>query len=323
MKIFKKLFVFLVAISVIAFISCSKVKTVTETTDLVENPGDKKLVKVANGKVKRGEYVKALEEKFISGKKFLLVQIEGVTTKGWISESNLKDGKLVSVTIIKDADLFARPNLKSDKTGSIKAGQVAFKIEEKDNFLLVQIPGKEGYIKKSDTGDAAAVVKTVAISGIGKAVVSASSQLISSEGKELEYDPMNLFDGKLQTCWCEGKTNDDGIGEFATIKFDDFITITKISIVNGFTSSEQTYKNNNRVAGLRIVSDDGKEVSIDLADNVLDFQPNDVNITGRSFKFIISKVHKGKISDTCMSEIKIEGLTAKPQESQGPYGGEH
>ena len=151
--------------------------TVSADSYLVENPGEKKPVYVPKGKLKRGEYVIVNEERDVNGKKFINVTIEGVTTRGWIDAASLKEGKLESVTVIKDDDLYLRPNLKSEKTGTVKAGQVAFRIEENNEFVLIQFPGREAYILKTSLGDAKMIVRTLTIAGLGKATVAATGNL--------------------------------------------------------------------------------------------------------------------------------------------------
>ncbi len=308
-----------IILSAIFILNCGKGKLKTILTDsaLVENPGEKKPVYVQNGKVKRGEYVKFLEEKTVDGKKFFLVQIEGVSTKGWLEDKALRDGKLESGTVTLDSDLFIRPNEKSEKAGTVKAGQNVFKLETTGNFVLIQYPGKEAYIELKNLGPANAVVRSVNLPGLGKAVVTSSSQYISSEGKETEFDVRNLFDGSLQTAWCEGKSNDDGVGEWVNLSFEEYITMHGVGIVNGYAKSETNYKNNNRVASLRVVGDSGgPEITVELKDEIYDYQ-NDLGeggpiITGKNIKFFINGVHKGKDSDTCMSEIKISGVKGTP-----------
>jgi hypothetical protein len=313
----KRISLFMLPLAIAAsLIACSKTSTVLSDVALVENPGEKKAAYVANGKVKRGEYVVVKEEKFFGGKKFLKVQIDGVSTIGWVDATMLREGKLESATVMVDSDLYVRPNLKSDKAGKVSAGQVAFKIEEKDNFVLIQYPGKEAYIQKDKLGPADMVIRTVSLPGIGKANVSASSQFSLGEGKELEFDPRNAFDGNLQTAWSEGKTGDTGIGEYITLSFDHPIKLSEISVVNGWTKSEDIYKVNTRVAQLKVVSNLGQEVLVELNDNVMDYQTSPIDIVGSSFRFIINKVYEGKDSDTCISEIKLQGESYTPQDGE-------
>ncbi|EMY77769.1 hypothetical protein LEP1GSC060_2231 [Leptospira weilii serovar Ranarum str. ICFT] len=309
---------------ILVAINCKKSKTILADAVLLENPGEKKPVYVTDGKVKRGEFVTLLEEKDFNGTKFNLVEIKGVSTKGWMDEKNLYEGELKSATVIRDADLYLRPNEKSEKSGKARAGLVVFKLEEKDNFVYIQFPGKKAYISKSDLGDGETVIKTIAIPGLGNATILASSQYIQTEGKELDYDPRNVFDGKFQTGWCEGKTGDDGVGESVTISFPSAIRLSEISVVNGYARSEDSYKNNNRVSSLKVESSHGGTATIDFDDNNFDYQARPVELTGDSFKFIISKVHKGKVSDTCLSEIKLTGSEYTPtydggQEGSGDY----
>ncbi|PJZ83054.1 NADase-type glycan-binding domain-containing protein [Leptospira harrisiae] len=315
---FIKVIMLLCLVSLFA-VNCKKSKTVLSDAFLIENPGEKKPILTPEGKVKRGEYVTLLEEKDFNGVKFNLVEIKGVSTKGWLEEKNLYEGELKSATVIRDADLYLRPNEKSEKSGKVKAGLVVFVIEEADNFTLIQFPGKKSYILKTDLGDGETVVKTISIAGLGAATVTASSQYIQTEGKELDYDPRNAFDGKFQTGWCEGKTGDDGVGESLTVSFPNTIKLTEISLVNGLAKSEESYKNNNRIASIKVEASYGKTETLDFNDDVFDFQPKTVDLEGSSFKFVITKIHKGKITDTCLSEIKLTGsektYSSEPEES--------
>lgn len=309
----KRVIVLFTVLIMASAIGCAKkepakaYKTVAVDSYLVENPGEKKLIYVPRGKLKRGEYVTVNEERDVNGKKYINVTIDGVTTRGWLDATYLKEGRLESVTVIKDDDLYLRPNVKSEKTGTVKAGQVAFRIEENNEFVLIQYPGKEAYILKSSLGDASMVIRTKTIAGLGKATVAASSQYISSEGKETSFDPRNAFDGKLQTAWSEGKSNDEGTGEFIILTFEKPVVLTRVSVVNGYANTEESYKNNSRVASLKVISGNGQEVAIDLVDNNLDYQSSDMELYGSSFKFMINKTYSGKMSDTCISEIRLEG----------------
>jgi hypothetical protein len=123
----------------------------------------------------------------------------------------------------------------------------------------------------------------------------------------MEFDVRNLFDGNLQTAWCEGKTGDDGIGESITVTFSEWVTLKKISIVSGWTKSEEIYNMNNRPSKIRITGNG--EIIMELQNDNYDYQTlADQNFSGTTFRFAIDGVHKGKDSDTCISEIKLEGI---------------
>ena len=325
----KKFLVFLTVLTMIAAVSCKKekapekiFKTVSADTNLIENPGEQKPINVTNGKLKRGEYLILEEEKYFDEKRFFRVTIEGTKTIGWINSVNVKDGKLDSETVIQDDTLYIRPNVKSDKAGSVKAGQVVFKLEDSGEFVLIQFPGKEAYILKSSLGNADDVIKTVSISGVGKAEITSSSQFIPSEGKETVFDPRNVFDGNDKTAWGEGKTGGDGIGESITITLENTISIASISIINGYTYTDETYNDNHRVASLKITSDTGMSVILNFDDNIKNFQTRDCepNIYGRSFTFMINSIYKGKYNRTYISEIKIKPGSSVNYDYEEPQG---
>jgi len=319
---------FIIAVIAILAASCGdKKSTAVVDVALVEVPGAKKPVYVPNSLIKRGEYVIVLEKKEVDGKGYSKVQIDGVSTSGWLEDRWIREGALETVIVIRDSDLYTRPNSKSPKTGRVRAGQAAFQLEKVDEqFSLIQYPGKEAYIENKNLGkDKSQVTKSVTLPGIGKASVSASSQYSRGEGKELEFDPRNLFDGSLQTAWCEGKSGDDGVGETVTVNFDNPVNIQQVSIVTGWTKSEELFKMNNRVSKMNIgfysAFDEGSDsLTAELQDDNYDYQPifpEMISFPVISLTFRIDGVHKGRDPDTCVSEIKIEGTAASS--GQGMY----
>jgi hypothetical protein len=304
-----------------AMAACAKKPfTVISDTSLIQNPGEKQVVKVPGGELRRGEVVQLLEEKDFGGKKFYKVQIEKVATKGWVEAAALSPGKLASASILKDTDFYSRPSLKSPKAGKAKAGVVVFIVAQEEQFAKVQYPGGEAYIEKSYLGDATAVVRQVVLPGFGTATVSASSTYKSTEGKEDEYDVRNLFDGSLKTGWCEGKNDDNGVGETITLVFDKPVQIDSVSVVNGLTASQAAYKNNNRVSILTLEGSDYGSIPVKLEDGILDFQLGNMpgeRVQGSKIVLRIDGVHAGKVKDTCMSEIRLIG--GEPTDSG--YGG--
>jgi len=293
-------------------------KTVLSRVRLIQDPAAKKHKRVPRGLMQRGEYVKVLKSQDFKGASYDFVQIEGVDTKGWVRAGKLRKGKLTSGTVTRDSDLYTRPNLKSPKAGKARAGQVAFKIEEKGAFILIQYPGREGYIERMNFGGASQVVREISIPTLGKAQVNSSSQWKSGEGKETAFDPRNLFDGKLPSGWSENKDG-DGVGESVSLNFTNWVVIEKIEIINGLARNEESYKRNNRVAAMRVEADQGR-TRMELADENYDYQSFDVSLEGRSFRFIIDGVHKGKVRDTCFSELKVRGRVGTEPEAYGPYG---
>jgi hypothetical protein len=310
----KKLVILVVLFSVIAFASCGKKATALIDVGLTENPGDKTYVK--GGLVKRGEFLSILEERVVDGKKYYQVQIKDVSTKGWIPEKWIKDGELKEIVIISDADLLMRPSENSPKYNfRARAGQTAFEVGKNGDFLEIQFPALgqgTAFVKKDVIGSAADVKRQLTIPGLGKASISASSQFKRTGGTENEFDPRNLFDGSLQTAWCEGA---DGIGEgeSITLFFDNPVTINKAEMVNGWTKGEAFYVQNGRIKKFRISSDYGSSADVELQDSNYDYQGSDISISGSRITITLDSIYKGTDPDTCISEIRLTGAIGAPQ----------
>ncbi|MBP5438086.1 MAG: hypothetical protein J6Y30_08915 [Treponema sp.] len=137
---------------------------------------------------------------------------------------------------------------------------------------------------------------------------STYSELLS--GKEVVYDALNAFDGKLDTAWVEDKS-DSGIGETLTVSFYEPVKIDEIRIINGFAHND-LYKKNNRVKKLNIgcVNEDlGPCADYTLKDDCDDFQSVHLEETPEKVTaviFTIQDVYRGtKYNDTCIDEIRF------------------
>jgi hypothetical protein len=92
------------------------------------------------------------------------------------------------------------------------------------------------------------VAPSYSITSIKKPIANASSFL---KEKKKTYPPNLAVDGDINTSWCEGSKN-SGIGEYIDIKFPP--TPAKgITVLNGFGSSRELYKNNNRVKDYELI----------------------------------------------------------------------
>ena len=63
------------------------------------------------------------------------------------------------------------------------------------------------------------------------------------------YPADNLIDGKYSTCWVP---KGDGIGEWVEITCDSSFYLGSLMLIGGYTKSEETYYNNNRLKKIRI-----------------------------------------------------------------------
>ena len=300
---------FFVLVSLLLYMGCKKTKTVRTVTDLLENPAEAPRKRKVIASLRRGEYVNFVKERSFGGKRFMFVELPDIDDKGWVSSSDLLDGKLKNVVVTRDSTLFKRPSFNSTKAGIIKAGQRAFLLKTQGDFLLIQYPPKKkGYISKENIGqEGVPIVTSVEVRGLGRASVSASSHYVPSVGKELIFHPKNLFDNDPKTSWCEGRETDSGIGEWVEIEFENPQSISSMGFITGSGYNARSFSRNGRVA----------KVAIDIGDGQVHTSELDVENYGKvhamslveektvtSIRINITDVIQAN-KLTCMSEISF------------------
>ncbi|MBL4935557.1 discoidin domain-containing protein [Clostridium sp. YIM B02515] len=132
--------------------------------------------------------------------------------------------------------------------------------------------------------------------------VSASSDL-----KEVNFnhEPKLVYDGDKTTAWVEG-SSDDGIGQWVELYNDSLQSVSGIDIINGYSKSTKSYYSNNRAAKIKVDFSNGKSLTYDLQDGIMDTQRLNFGevIKTQYIKITILQVYKGNTySDTCISEI--------------------
>lgn len=148
-----------------------------------------------------------------------------------------------------------------------------------------------------------------AISSKDAKVISIASSSTLSD-KQNRYITANLSDG-ADTSWCEGK-EDDGIGEWIRITFDQNCRMDQIFAVNGYGESG-FWQKNNRIKELKISTDREQVTLVTLPDTK---EKQSVKlpapVEGRIFTFTIISVYPGtKYKDTCMTELAFSDFTLK------------
>ena len=146
------------------------------------------------------------------------------------------------------------------------------------------------------------------------------------------YSKSNIFDGKIDTAWVEG-TKGDGIGEWVNIQIDATLespsttpfSVRKIGIIPGYSKSQKTWNENNRVKSALLVIYTPSAFPKENEWVVYRLKFEDIDKL-QIFKFPIEKiaanldpmtstvwfkiedVYKGtKYQDTCISEIVLMG----------------
>ncbi len=142
---------------------------------------------------------------------------------------------------------------------------------------------------------------------------TASSTLRPQAGNR--YDPPLALDGKLETAWCEGARG-DGVGEWIEVRAQHLpdwrSPLCWVLIVPGYAKSQAVYERNGRITRLRISSCAHPEASFEAEIESYHFNlpyPR-VKIPAGAlkgeadcFRLTILAVAKGRVPDTCISEI--------------------
>jgi hypothetical protein len=114
---------------------------------------------------------------------------------------------------------------------------------------------------------------------------------------------------RYDSAWCEGKP-DEGLGEAITITFARPTPIETLSIKPGVWMTEKLFKANNIITGLEIVTDDGRKLTATpkpVREDV-EIKVGGAPVTTLTVK--ITSVQKGKMNDSCISEIAFDAMPA-------------
>lgn len=112
------------------------------------------------------------------------------------------------------------------------------------------------------------------------------------------------------TAWCEGK-KDQGVGEYLELTGND-LSFTKLEIATGFWKTPKLWKANNRPTRLSVTvtAHDGSTSTFDVPVDIDGMQHATID-TGaklqeaKSIKIAFAEVSKGKVNDTCISNVSI------------------
>jgi hypothetical protein len=125
--------------------------------------------------------------------------------------------------------------------------------------------------------------------------------------RDATYIAPNLFDGILDTQWCEGR-KDAGVGEMLTLTLPKPTVIKELRILNGVAVTEETYKKNNRVTKFKIDLGPGGVQEAAVADQFGSFVTIPVNASkpAATVKLTVLETAAGSsFNDTCLSEIQV------------------
>lgn len=134
----------------------------------------------------------------------------------------------------------------------------------------------------------------------------------TSSTPQVQYKAEYVLDGNTDTTWAEGAKG-DGIGEWIMLTSDINSEVRGIEIANGYTKSEETYFENNRLKKIKIEFSDNDSIIVNLKDDVHGYDTLGLqnikfenSVITKRIKISILEVYPGsKFKDTCISEIRV------------------
>lgn len=153
--------------------------------------------------------------------------------------------------------------------------------------------------------------KTIAESGYLPVGIKSSKDSTNLGGKK--YSAAAAVDGDEKTSWQEGDSG-DGLGSELKYTLDGEYEIRYLKFKLGNWSSEKSYFQNNRPSKLTITAG-GESAQVTFPDVQSEFTVKlSKDVKAKEVKIMVDQVYQGsKYSDTCISEIEIEGKKAAQQ----------
>lgn len=139
-------------------------------------------------------------------------------------------------------------------------------------------------------------------------VASVTASSVAPQDADGSYPPVNVLDGIVDTMWCEGNEDGDGVGETLTFTLKGSSRVGSLHMVNGMGTSLAFWMKANRATSATLVFSDGSSERVAIKNTmlpqVIDFSPR----TTTSVQIRFDEVAQGKeFNDLCISEAYFKG----------------
>jgi hypothetical protein len=125
------------------------------------------------------------------------------------------------------------------------------------------------------------------------------------------YDPPNLWDGILDSMWCEG-VEGDGNGEWVEFDFGRPRTISKLHLVNGNAYNLMWWMKSNRVLSAQLEFSNGSTQEVAVKNSIREQTINLEPVTASKVRMRVTSVKRGSMAKkspefdcVCISEAKF------------------
>lgn len=147
--------------------------------------------------------------------------------------------------------------------------------------------------------------------GASSLTARASSVLPPVESQGLTYGPENLLDGDMNTAWSQDGSEGgvDPIGSWVAFDLPQTTDVMRVSIINGYVKSDESYGENARARDIVISDGSGGSIRATL-DDVRSSQEIAVEFAGATtITITIESVYPGSdYEDVALTEVRLAGL---------------
>jgi len=126
------------------------------------------------------------------------------------------------------------------------------------------------------------------------------------------YEPPNLWDGILDSMWCEG-SDGDGNGEWVEFDFGQARSISKLKLVNGNAYNLMWWMKSNRVLTAQLEFSNGSSQEIAVKNSIREQTINLEPVTASKVRMKVTSVKQGNMAKkdadfdcVCLSEATFE-----------------
>ncbi len=135
-------------------------------------------------------------------------------------------------------------------------------------------------------------------------VADAKASSVLPEDADGNYEPANMWDGVVDSMWCEGEKDGDGTGSWVELDFGRPVRIGAMELVNGNGYSLPYWMKSNRAAAIQLRYDDGSTVEIKPKASIRPVRIPLDPVTTRRVRVTFTQVTRGKeYNDLCISEL--------------------
>lgn len=120
------------------------------------------------------------------------------------------------------------------------------------------------------------------------------------------YPPEQLADGLVDSLWCEGNAEGDGVGESVEFDFGQSVQISKLRMRNGSAGSFKDFMATNRAKAAKLTFSDGSNVDITIKTSLMEQTIPFAAKSTSKVTLTITEIAKGaSYNDLCLAEAQF------------------